>query len=97
MEKRWWWGGGGGRHGHWNKFFNSSCTKPQSKLTITTEWDENLLYSYRCYEICFVYSVIQIENSGNPHILDDDGMTPLAHAIERGARKSAEFLLQYGV
>ncbi|KAL9951418.1 hypothetical protein ACROYT_G044077 [Oculina patagonica] len=38
---------------------------------------------------------ILIENQGDPKSLDDDRMTPLAHAMERGARKSAEFLLKH--
>lgn len=37
---------------------------------------------------------ILIENRGDLKSLDDDHMTPLAHAMERGARKSAEFLLK---
>ena len=38
----------------------------------------------------------QIDNSGDTKSLDDDRMTPLAHAMERGAGKSAEFLLNHG-
>lgn len=38
----------------------------------------------------------QIDNSGETKSLDDDRMTPLAHAMERGAGKSAEFLLNHG-
>jgi len=37
---------------------------------------------------------ILIENRGDLKSLDDDQMTPLAHAMERGAIKSAEFLLK---
>jgi len=37
---------------------------------------------------------ILIENSGNTKKVDDDGMTPLGHAMERGAKKSAALLLQ---
>lgn len=38
---------------------------------------------------------ILIDNSGDTKSLDDDRMTPLAHAMERGAGKSAEFLLNH--
>ncbi|XP_022786608.1 transient receptor potential cation channel subfamily A member 1-like [Stylophora pistillata] len=38
---------------------------------------------------------IMIDNSGDTKSLDDDRMTPLAHAMERGAGKSAEFLLNH--
>lgn len=38
----------------------------------------------------------QIDNSGDTKSLDDDRMTPLAHAMERGAGKSAEFILNHG-
>lgn len=40
---------------------------------------------------------ILIEHSGNPKSLDDDKMTPVAHAMERGAKNSSAFLLQHAL
>lgn len=38
---------------------------------------------------------ILIENSGNTRSQDETGMTPLAHATERGAKRSAAYLLEH--
>lgn len=46
--------------------------------------------------IQMIFFRFQIDNSGDTKSLDDDRMTPLAHAMERGAGKSAEFLLNHG-
>ena len=44
---------------------------------------------------CFAW-LLQIENSASLSPLDGDQMTPIGRAMERGAKRSAQYLLQIG-
>ena len=51
------------------------------------------VFSYNC----FVWlPLMQIENGATLSPLDAEQMTPVGRAMERGAKKSAQYLLQIG-
>ena len=54
---------------------------------------EFAIFSYNCF-VCLL--LMQVENGATLSTLDMEQMTPVGRAMERGAKKSAQYLLQIG-